>query len=244
MKNKLVALILITIFCSIYPPVTYCAINWNDFKVEIDRATLKTYPYCKCFERASRKYGVPILLLLSVAKGESNFNPKAVSHKDAIGVMQILWPDTASDLGFTKRKDLFDPCRNIDAGASYLSSLLKRYKGDIYLTLAAYYSGPNRVKKGSVPSYGDDYSHYIYSKLNSIRRIPYRRTVYAVIISFDKYFYARNFVTYIRKKDSAIPIEITKNALNEYVVNVSAGSNKEKRTFKRRIEKITGLTLR
>ncbi|WP_206458135.1 lytic transglycosylase domain-containing protein [Anaerovorax sp. IOR16] len=95
------------------------------------------------FERAAKKYQVPLNLLKAVAKAESNFNINAVSHCGAQGVMQLM-PKTAAALGV---EDAFDPEQNIFGGANYLSQKLKQYGGNIKLALAAYNAGSGNVKK-------------------------------------------------------------------------------------------------
>jgi len=202
---------------------------------------LHTYPYYKCFKKASNKYKVPILLLLSVAKGESNYNPKAVSNKGAIGIMQILWPGTAKDLGFKTKKELFNPCRNIQAGARYLSWLSKRYKGDWYLSLAAYYSGPSRVKKNAVPGYGKKYCNYIYSKLKYIKTHSYSKFYYSEIMAYDDYIIACKLKEYIVSKAPSVGIDINKNALNQYVVTVYATTQNLMDLYQQAITRVTGL---
>ncbi len=102
------------------------------------------------FIRASEKHQVPINLLKSVAKAESNFNPDAVSHCGAQGVMQLM-PSTAEGLGV---KDAFDPEENIMGGAKYLSMMLNQYDGDVKLALAAYNAGSGNVAKyGGIPPF-------------------------------------------------------------------------------------------
>lgn len=95
--------------------------------------------------KASQKYGVDVGLIRAVIKAESNFNPDAVSHAGARGLMQLM-PGTARSLGVT---DSFDPEQNVMAGTRFLRDLLKRYDGDVDSALAAYNWGPGNVDKHS-----------------------------------------------------------------------------------------------
>ncbi|USF25660.1 Membrane-bound lytic murein transglycosylase F [Firmicutes bacterium ASF500] len=100
------------------------------------------------FQAASEAYGVPVNLLKAVAKAESAFDPTAVSHCGAQGVMQLM-PATARAMGVT---DAFDPAQNIMGGAKYLSQMLDTFDGDVSLAVAAYNAGPGAVKKhGGIP---------------------------------------------------------------------------------------------
>lgn len=102
------------------------------------------------FEKASEKYNVPVKMLKAVAKAESNFDSKAVSSCGARGIMQLM-PGTAAALGV---KNSFDPEQNIMGGAKYLSQLMKKYDGNIKLTLAAYNAGSGNVAKyGGIPPF-------------------------------------------------------------------------------------------
>jgi soluble lytic murein transglycosylase-like protein len=88
-------------------------------------------------------------LIEAVAWQESRLNPKAVSPKGALGVMQLR-PGTAAGLGV----DASDLRGNVDGGAAYLVQLLQHFDGDIVLTLAAYNAGPEAVRRwGGVPPY-------------------------------------------------------------------------------------------
>lgn len=89
-------------------------------------------------------------LINSVIRAESGFNPKAVSRKGAVGLMQLM-PGTASQLGV---KNPFDPSANVEGGSRYLRELLDRYNLDLVKALAAYNAGPQRVQQfGGVPPY-------------------------------------------------------------------------------------------
>jgi len=102
------------------------------------------FPFKTCFEQSAEKFGLDPNFLAAVASVESSFNPGTVSSSGAIGLMQIKWPQTARELGVNNRSDLFDPCKNIEAGANYLAKLLARFDSKLF-ALAAYYQGPTRI---------------------------------------------------------------------------------------------------
>jgi len=92
----------------------------------------------------------------SVIKAESNFHPRAVSPKGAQGLMQLM-PGTAALLGV---RDPFDPRANVEAGTTYLSSLLDLYHDDPIKALAAYNAGPQRVEQyHGVPPYRETHAY-------------------------------------------------------------------------------------
>jgi len=97
----------------------------------------------------AKKYGIPERLFLELVRAESNFNPKAVSPKGAMGLCQLM-PQTAKMLGV---KDPFNVDENLNAGAYYLKKLYNKY-GDWKLALAAYNAGEGSVNKyGTIPPY-------------------------------------------------------------------------------------------
>ena len=94
--------------------------------------------------------GLPPELVRAVIRQESDGNPRDVSHAGAQGLMQLM-PEEIQELGVT---DAFDPEQNIAAGTRLLAGLLKQYKGDTPLALAAYNAGSGAVKKyGGIPPY-------------------------------------------------------------------------------------------
>jgi soluble lytic murein transglycosylase-like protein len=92
---------------------------------------------------AARDFQVPERLLASVIANESAFNAHATSKAGAQGLGQIM-PETGKGLGVS---DAFDPRQNVAGTASYLAQLLRRFKGDAKLAVAAYNAGPGAVEK-------------------------------------------------------------------------------------------------
>ncbi|MDX5392080.1 MAG: lytic transglycosylase domain-containing protein [Rhodobacterales bacterium] len=107
-----------------------------------------TGPYLAMARDAARRHGVPEDLFLKLVQQESGFNPKARSHKGALGLAQLM-PETARVL----RVDPMDPYQNLDGGARYLMQQYRAF-GNWRLALAAYNAGPGAVQKhGGVPPF-------------------------------------------------------------------------------------------
>lgn len=97
-------------------------------------------PFEKVIRAAADRYRVDADLIHCVIAIESNFDPKAVSPKNARGLMQLM-PQTAAQFGVN---DIFDPEENVNAGTRYLRQLMDKYN-NLTLALAAYNAGPVRV---------------------------------------------------------------------------------------------------
>ena len=148
---------------------TAASAAWKQFWADPDPRLSIPVPFEDCFRDAAVTHDLPVALLVAVARGESNFDPDAVSSANARGLMQIQWPGTGRHLGFDQVTDLHVPCRNVDAGARYLRELLKRYRNDLHLALAAYNYGPGRISPNqAVPAGAEWYSGYIYRHLQYV----------------------------------------------------------------------------
>jgi len=100
--------------------------------------------------RAGQRQGVDPRLIHAVMKQESQYKATAASQAGARGLMQLM-PDTAKRFGCD---DLNDRICNVAAGTKYLGWLLKRFGGDVKLTLAAYNAGEGSVAKyQGIPPY-------------------------------------------------------------------------------------------
>jgi len=100
--------------------------------------------------RTAQELDIDPQLVMAVIAVESAFNPRAVSPKNAQGLMQLM-PETAARFGV---RDPFDAKENVRGGTTYLRELLKRFDGDLVLALAAYNAGEGAIlSNGGVPPY-------------------------------------------------------------------------------------------
>ncbi|MBY5991098.1 transglycosylase SLT domain-containing protein [Ferrimonas balearica] len=102
------------------------------------------------FQRFAELRELDMALLQAVARRESALYPRARSHADAYGLMQLL-PSTAKRTAkiigapYNGTSDLYQPMRNIQLGSAYYQGLMERYDNNRLLASAAYNAGPHRV---------------------------------------------------------------------------------------------------
>lgn len=89
------------------------------------------------------RYGVPPELIAALIDVESRWNPRALSGKGAMGLMQLM-PRTARRFG---ARQPFDVEQNIAAGTRYVATLMREFPGDLRLVAAAYYAGDREISR-------------------------------------------------------------------------------------------------
>jgi soluble lytic murein transglycosylase len=111
------------------------------------------WTYVQIIARAARMTHVDSSLVIALARQESAFNPTAISHAGAMGLMQVM-PQTANEvLGFSPdsvesaQLDILNPKLNAEVGAVYLSRMLRRHGGQVEYALASYNAGPAAVAR-------------------------------------------------------------------------------------------------
>jgi soluble lytic murein transglycosylase-like protein len=124
--------------------------------------------YDQAIAGAAKANTIQAALVRAVIVVESGFNPRAVSKKGAVGLMQ-LQPATAKRYGV---KNIYDPEQNIRAGAHYLSDLLTRFDSNLELALAAYNAGEQAVERYGrhVPPFRETMS-YVPSVMRVYQRL-------------------------------------------------------------------------
>ncbi|WP_028918148.1 lytic transglycosylase domain-containing protein [Pseudoxanthomonas sp. J35] len=126
--------------CAVNPGVSFAAVRLNTSAYQAEIAA------------AAREFGVEEAIVRAIIHAESAFNPAALSHAGAQGLMQLM-PATAQRFGVA---DSFDAAQNIRGGVQYLAWLLKRFNGDLTLAAAGYNAGEGAVDRyRGVPPYSE-----------------------------------------------------------------------------------------
>jgi soluble lytic murein transglycosylase-like protein len=115
-----------------------------------DRSLERFTRYDRFIREAATLYQIPHELVRAVIMVESNYDPRAVSHAGARGLMQLM-PATALRM---QARDPFDPRSNIFGGTRYLRVLANQFNGNLELTIAGYNAGEGAVMRhGGIPPY-------------------------------------------------------------------------------------------
>jgi soluble lytic murein transglycosylase len=104
-------------------------------------------------------YNVPQELISALIDVESAWNPRAVSDKGALGLMQLM-PETARHFG---ARNPFDPEQNIAAGTRYVTTLMREFHGDLRLVAAGYNAGDRWVGRKQLHYRNSDVVAYVES---------------------------------------------------------------------------------
>lgn len=141
------------------------------------------YPrdYQEQVEKYAKQNNVDPLLIYSIIKAESNFNPEVVSKSNAMGLMQLM-ESTAVEMAnkledpIESKDELFLPEKNIMIGTKYFAELMKRYNGNMLLALTAYNAGIGNVDEwiedGIIRKDGSDIENIPYQETNRyVRKI-------------------------------------------------------------------------
>lgn len=166
-------------FKVIYRALGNKSVIFNRFLLEI----LYPKPYFEQLAKSLKGQEIDPLVVLSLIRQESVFNPQARSRVGARGLMQLM-PATAKRFRRGVRDThLTTPKINMEIGTKYIQQLLKRYQNNLVFMLASYNAGENRVERWKNQYFKDD-------MLSSIESIPFLETRnYVKLIFRNLYFY-------------------------------------------------------
>ncbi|MBV7427642.1 MULTISPECIES: lytic transglycosylase domain-containing protein [unclassified Acidovorax] len=129
--------------------------------------------HAELVRRLAPRFDVDPRLALAIVRSESNFQARALSPRNAQGLMQLI-PETAERFGV---RDAWSPEQNVRGGLAYLRWLLDRFAGDVALTSAAYNAGEKAVERhGGVPPYAET-REYVRRILGFYRSAQHERPV-------------------------------------------------------------------
>lgn len=155
--------------------------NKIDLKNVRNQIMMKIYKleYSEYVKKYAKEYDVDKYLIFAIIKAESNFDQDAVSHREAKGLMQLMY-STAEEIAKKVNVDLNEenilkPDININLGTKYISMLIQKY-GNINLALAAYNAGSGNVdgwiEKGTLKEDGSDIENIPFTETNNyVRKI-------------------------------------------------------------------------
>lgn len=125
--------------------------GWQEARVAYRDTAKNRKRYAPAIDSVAKQNKLPRALVHAVITAESAYDPNAVSHAGAVGLMQLM-PGTAARYGVRNRKD---PLANVAGGTRYLRDLLKMFDNNLVLAIAAYNAGENAVIKygNKIPPY-------------------------------------------------------------------------------------------
>ena len=151
--------------------------------IKINKIVMKKiYPlkYSEYIEKYSNEYNIDKYMVYAIIKSESNFNEKAKSSSNAIGLMQIMENtaiETASKMKLDiSEMDLFNPELNIKIGLKYFTDLVKKYNNNSSIAIIAYNAGIGNVDKWieekTIKDDGSDLENVPFKETNNyVRKI-------------------------------------------------------------------------
>jgi soluble lytic murein transglycosylase-like protein len=121
------------------------------------RAQTDPAPAERFVRQYAAHYRVPPEFIAALIDVESRWNPRAVSNKGALGLMQLM-PATAKRFGAF---DPFNPEQNIAAGTRYVTALMWEFHGEMRLVAAAYYAGDRGIARQQLNYHNPDVVAYV-----------------------------------------------------------------------------------
>jgi soluble lytic murein transglycosylase-like protein len=127
-------------------------------------------PAARIVRQYAAHYRVPSELIAAFIDVESRWNPRAVSAKGAMGLMQLM-PTTATRFGAFEP---FDVEQNIAAGTRHVTALMWEFHGDLRLVAAAYYAGDHNIARRQLDYCNPDVVEYVQAVRSRymLRRYP------------------------------------------------------------------------
>ena len=180
-ERKLIKLIKKIIILIILAIIVLSILGKIDLKAIKNQILMKIYKqeYLEYVEKYSNEYNVDKYLIFAIIKTESNFNQDAVSHREAKGLMQLMY-STAEEISKKlnvelNEENILEPDININIGTKYISILIQKYN-NINLALAAYNAGSGNVdswiEKGTLKNDGSDIENVPFKETNNyVRKI-------------------------------------------------------------------------
>ncbi|PJG85598.1 membrane-bound lytic murein transglycosylase MltC [Conservatibacter flavescens] len=169
-----------------------------------NHVAVRAQKYLPMIRTAARRYGLDESLILGIMETESSFNPYAISYANAMGLMQVVPHTAGRDIfrekgmaGQPSKSYLFDPAKNIDAGAHYLWILQNKYLDGItnptskrFAMISAYNSGAGAVLRV--------FDADRFAAIDAINRL-YPEQVYRILTTAHPSSQARNYLIKVDK---------------------------------------------